>query len=78
MQNCRFAYVQSDEINILMYQNPDSSAWFDNQIQKICSITASRASALATQFAAYDEDFNKKSKEEADYVRFTLFCSAKG
>ena len=45
VQNCRMAYVQSDEINLLLYQKKDAHAWFDNNIQKITSITASIATS---------------------------------
>ena len=45
IQNARLAYVQSDEISILMidYNKLTTSAWFDNNIQKICSVSASMA-----------------------------------
>lgn len=39
-------YVQSDEITVLVYNaNLDSEPWFGNQVQKICSLTASAATA---------------------------------
>lgn len=40
-----FAYQHNDEIVILARndQNPDTSAWYDNKLQKICSVTASIA-----------------------------------
>jgi tRNA(His) 5'-end guanylyltransferase len=41
-----FAYQHSDEITLILRndQNNDTEAWFDNNIQKICSVT----SAIAT------------------------------
>jgi tRNA(His) 5'-end guanylyltransferase len=46
MQNSCFAYTQSDEISILLYDftRIGTSAWFDNNMLKICSVSA----ALAT------------------------------
>lgn len=43
IQNCVIGYAQSDEITLIMvdYKELNTSAWFDNEIQKICSISAS-------------------------------------
>lgn len=43
----KFAYVQSDEISILLtdFDKQDTQAWFDNNIQKITSVSASMAAA---------------------------------
>lgn len=45
IQGCVLGYTQSDEITLVLvdYQNRDSCAWFDNQVQKIASIGASMA-----------------------------------
>lgn len=45
IQGAIFAYTQSDEISILLcdYKRLNSSAWFDNEVQKICSISAAMA-----------------------------------
>ena len=45
IQNCVFAYKQSDEISLLLtdYETFESQPWFDNKVQKISSITASMA-----------------------------------
>ena len=48
VQNCRMAYLQSDEVSLLLYQNRDSQPWFGSEIQKITSITASIASSVFT------------------------------
>ena len=41
--SARFAYIQSDECTIAInnYLNLESQAWFDNNLQKICSVSAS-------------------------------------
>lgn len=44
----RFAYTQSDEISILVinYDNKNTKPWFNNNIQKIASVSASLASVM--------------------------------
>jgi tRNA(His) guanylyltransferase len=50
MQTAQMAYVQSDEISVLLhnYKRYASSAWFDNEVQKIVSVSASIAAASVT------------------------------
>lgn len=47
LQGCVFAYGQSDEISLLLidYYKLESEAWFDYNIQKLCSVSASIATA---------------------------------
>ena len=47
MQGACFAFVQSDEISVLLtdFEKPDTEAWFDGNLQKIVSIAASLATA---------------------------------
>jgi len=47
IQGCRVAYVQSDEITLLLtdYQDVKTQAWFDYEVQKMTSIAASMATA---------------------------------
>lgn len=47
IQGSKFAFVQSDEISILLtdFDNITTDAWFDGNIQKITSISASLATA---------------------------------
>ena len=46
IQGAKFAYTQSDEISILLtdYDNLSTEAWFDYNLQKICSIAAAMCS----------------------------------
>lgn len=56
IQGCVLGYTQSDEITLVLidYKKLNSSAWFDNEVQKICSVSA----ALATYaFNKYFNDF---------------------
>lgn len=50
VQTARCAYVQSDEISLLLipYNKFDTEAWFCNEIQKMVSISAGMASAYFT------------------------------
>lgn len=47
IQNTCLAYVQSDEISILIYDKVDSGNWFGNDVQKMTSVSASLGSATA-------------------------------
>jgi len=49
IQGCRLAYLQSDEISFLILNKPEADAWFDNELQKMCSVSASMASSIATK-----------------------------
>lgn len=46
IQGCVLGYTQSDEITLVLcdYQKPDTAAWYDYNIQKITSVSASMAS----------------------------------
>jgi len=48
IQGAKMAYVQSDEISILLtdYDSLSAEAWFDGNVQKITSISASIATAV--------------------------------
>ena len=45
IQGCVLGYAQSDEITLILidYKKLSSAAFFDYEVQKICSITASMA-----------------------------------
>lgn len=45
IQGCVFGYTQSDEITLILidYQTFTTAAWFDYEVQKMCSIAASMA-----------------------------------
>ena len=70
MQTSVFAYVQSDEINLLLNNYPShlTQPFFDNRIQKLCSIAASTAavnfSILYGQKALFDARVFTLPKEE--------------
>lgn len=48
IQNCVLGYTQSDEITLVLcdYKKLDTAAWFDNNIQKMCSVSSSLATMI--------------------------------
>ena len=52
IQGCVLGYTQSDEITLILvdYKKLNSDAWFDYEIQKICSIAASMATLAFNKF----------------------------
>jgi tRNA(His) 5'-end guanylyltransferase len=48
IQGCKLGYCQSDEISLLItdYETINTAAWFDYQVQKMCSIAASMATLV--------------------------------
>ena len=59
IQGCVLGYTQSDEISLLLvdYKNLNSSAWFDYEVQKMCSVAASMATM------AFNKAFTKNAEE---------------
>lgn len=51
IQGCKLGYTQSDEISLLLtdFDKPTTDAWFDYEIQKMCSISASLATLYFNQ-----------------------------
>lgn len=52
IQGCVFGYTQSDEITLILidYQKFNSEAWFNYEVQKICSVSASMATMAFNKF----------------------------
>ena len=52
IQGCVLGYTQSDEITLILqdYKNLNTAAWFDYEVQKICSISASMATAAFNKY----------------------------
>ena len=83
IQGCKLGYTQSDEITLLLtdYELLTTDAWFDNSVQKICSVSASMATMAFNLFFSngykdymYDFSFKdrKPTDEEKEYMT-TLF-----
>ena len=58
IQGCVFGYTQSDEITLILqdYKELTTDAWFDYEVQKLCSISASMATMAFNKFFAKNVD----------------------
>lgn len=95
IQNCVLGYTQSDEITLVLcdYKKITTAAWFDDNIQKMCSVSASLATlafnrvfAENAQEAMYDccYDFlngnigdEVLSNRQDDYDRYSDYLRTK-
>lgn len=73
IQGCVLGYTQSDEITLILcdYQTLDTCAWFDYEVQKMCSISASMATrAFEKAFRQNIESYitNFKNNVDEEYV----------
>ena len=71
IQGCKLGYTQSDEITLLLtdYDTLTTDAWFDNNVQKICSVSASMATMAFNKFFAHEyEDYNVSHPEDWEGV----------
>lgn len=52
IQGCKIGYTQSDEITLLItdYDTLTTDAWFDYEVQKLCSVSASMATLAFNKF----------------------------
>ena len=52
IQGCALGYTQSDEITLILvdYKKLNSEAWFDYEVQKMCSIAASTATMAFNKY----------------------------
>lgn len=74
IQGCKLGYTQSDEITLLLtdYDTITTDAWFDYNVQKICSVAASMATLKFNQ--AFRSAINEAtSGREVDDYAVTLF-----
>lgn len=80
IQGCKIAYTQSDEISLLLvdYDKIDTCAWFDNNIQKMVSISASMATlffnnifslTVGDQYQQWIDTYNLKNTIENEKIR---------
>lgn len=81
IQGCVLGYTQSDEISLVLidYKKLESSAWFDDEVQKMCSISASMATfafnnAFKSIIAESGEDSEVYSKAINKGAMFDSRC----
>ena len=86
IQGAKLGYTQSDEISLLLtdYENINTAAWFDYQVQKMCSIAASMATlafnrAFDNRVDAIDNDiFNGEDDYDFNYLSALHKAQEKG
>lgn len=93
IQNAKFAYVQSDEITIILvdYDTLETGCWFNYRTDKICSIAASMATLkfnMAFKEAILNEEWEWKNnltpqsveiqKAHSDYIATLKKAAQKG
>jgi tRNA(His) 5'-end guanylyltransferase len=66
IEGCKLAYTQSDEISLLLtdYDQIETQPWFDKNLLKIVSISASMATL------AFNRIFNNKTQEYKKHIPF--------
>lgn len=88
VQGCVLGYTQSDEITLVLtdYRKLTTSAWFDYEVQKVCSIAAGMATLsfnkifnkLVDEFAeTYNEAWHHSEAEEK-YMNTLYRCVGTG
>lgn len=81
IQGCSLAYTQSDEISLLLidYQRFETSAWFDYEVQKMCSVSASMATMAFNQiFRDMVGELHIKGSLEKEYSCILYKAAQKG
>lgn len=85
IQGCVLGYTQSDEITLILidYKKFTSSAWFDYEIQKVCSIAASMATMAFNKYffmnyMDYLKEIPINTEKEQDFFRrmSSVYCAA--
>ncbi len=80
IQGARFAYTQSDEISILLtdFETENTDAWFDSNLQKICSVSSSIITAEFNKIRTLRNQLNwnaNRTSEHPAEVRLAYFDS---
>lgn len=85
IQGCVLGYTQSDEITLILvdYKHLNSDAWFDYEVQKMCSIAASMATMAFNKFFekevnAYFEKWENGSIATQNYYNILFNAVEKG
>lgn len=78
VQGCQIAYVQSDEISLLLnnYRTNETQPWFDNNLQKMVSISSAIASVTFTDnsWKIWGVDY---SNEDPFYIKIPAHFDAR-
>lgn len=81
VQGCVLSYQQSDEISLILvdYKKLNSSAFFDYEVQKVCSTTASMATmafnkAFGSMYSKMYMDTDSTVKKQNLYNKYGTKC----
>lgn len=74
ISNVVFIYSQSDEISLLIkdWGNINTDCWFDNRLQKLCSVSASYATAFANEYLynmITDVELKNMLSDDIDFLK---------
>ena len=70
IQGAKFAYVQSDEITIILvdYDTLETDCWFNYRIDKLCSVAASMATMAFNKFFTKNVNYFEMTHEHDDTI----------
>ena len=76
IQGCKFGYTQSDEISLLLtdYDTLTTDAWFDYNVQKMCSVAASMATLAFNR--AFAEEVKARAGFDLNDKLLDTYCKA--
>lgn len=69
IMGCKLAYTQSDEISLLLvdYEQNETQPWFENNLQKMCSVSASMATmAFSKAFSKTFDEWGRANLPDWD------------
>jgi len=74
IQGCKLGYTQSDEISLLLtdFDNLETDAWFDGNVQKMVSVSAAMASSVFNSRREPDKFGNEQKLAFFDARVFTI------
>lgn len=80
IQGCILGYTQSDEITLILqdYKTLDTAAWFDYEVQKMCSIASSMCTLYFNQIFRTNVNEYCAGKQMDDYQKTLCLARDKG
>lgn len=77
IQGCVLGYTQSDEITLVLcdYKKLTTAAWFDNNVQKMCSVSASLATLAFNKFFSSLDIVNQSYQYQKANAKWATFDS---
>ena len=92
IQGCKLAYTQSDEITLLLtdYETIGTQGWFDYNIQKIVSVSASMATLAFNKYffsnimdaweeeiiSLWEMELKNKDEEKFNIIKLRISCGS--